>query len=56
MGFVLLLDGRTSEDMQVATCPEVDETSVIVGWVKETKGGVVGFKRNVVDACQGLLK
>lgn len=54
--FVLCLKGVTGKDMQVATCPEVDETSVIVGWVEETKGGVVRFKCKVVDACQGFLK
>ena len=56
MGFVLCLKGITSEDVQVATRPEVDETSVIVGWVKETKRCIVRFKCKVVDACQGFLK
>lgn len=52
----LCLKRRTSEDVQVATRPEVDKTSVIVGWVKETKRCIVRFKCKVVDACQGFLK
>lgn len=56
MGFVLRLNGRASEDVQVATRPEVNQTTVIVGWVKKAKRCIVRFKCEVVDTCEGLFK